>query len=467
MREKHIFWLLLVFIVYMHFEDLVKLYFNYHPIAHGFKYVFALVFFLIWIFQIGVVNTRFTIPLAVYLFFVFVQFINPLMFGKQGFMLSVIGSLYYIAFVPLFFVAHRVFDIERLKKTLWIVLGLACFSALAAHIQFFLGWQRYLQLMPYSHEMFLRTKNFVFHGPLAFSVKPPRYWYVAGIMISSIFVLSEKKKLIAGFLGLNCLLALALSGMRFAMAASFFSLMIVFFFGLRKQKISNAMRIAAVLILLLTMFFPFSMLPKQRYIQFITNPVGTYIQQRGRMWPQFFRDIVKYPLGTGLRAGGHIDTERFKVPDVSMRAGENYIAVIASQIGIFGLIAVLWLYVAIARKFYENLSLRRFRYFVSLGIFALLFSFMFEVGFFPGEGPSYWMFWLFSGVLFKIDKMEVQKMRKTYSLASESFFLRGIPDVRVWLLQSKFVKLGHRIFCCFRNSRFFRFIENIVKYAEI
>jgi len=429
--DRLVFLLLAVFIVFMNFEGYFKLKFNYHPLAQGFKYIFAFVFFLIVLFKIGISKTKMNTPLLVFSAFVFIQFLNPLMWQGNGLMLSSIGMLYYIAFVPLFFIGYKLLDLNKLKKILLLILILTTISALFAHFQFISiqndaqNFGFYTNTMGYPEESYSRIHNFALHGPLAFDVKPPRYWYSTGLMISLLFLFACKnKRIIYSILGINCLFALFMSGYRFAIVATAIALVIIFFFNFNTIKTRFKMRYLVFSgLMLLTLFIVLSPYLIKGFnvgrYQALANPVKEYFSQRGYTFISIFRSIVRFPMGIGLRGGGHVDDASFGVSAIrGIGGGDNYLLITASELGIASLIAIIWMFIAIKNCFTaNNYRLKGFNSILNITLFALLVSFMFEVGFLPGEGPSYWMFWLFSGALFRLNNVK-------WNLDFNSFFVR-------------------------------------------
>lgn len=423
------FCLICIFIIYMHFEGFIKLYFDYHYLAHGFKYIFSFAFFSIWMFKIGFPKNKGTWPVLAVFSLVTLQFLNPLMWEGQGHILSVIGALYYVAYLPLFFICYKTFDLKRTKIILYLILALVTFSAIVAHYQHHVGWRVYVHQLPWKLAIssgwndpeWISLRNFVFHGPLAFDVKPPRYWYVAGFVILLMFLFSfSLKKTIYPFyvlLALNSAMALWLSGYRFAILGTLIGVIIIL-----AANISVVVKRVKVYQIIIGLFvIVISTISIISYVgtggeggtynigryQRMINPVAEYINQRGYTWNCLVKNAINFPLGIGLRAGAHITDQSYRVSSLPVAVGDNWLLTVSAEVGILAFFSVIWIYVVAARQFITNLfALDGLKRSISIGCFAMLIIFVFEVGFLPGEGPSYWMFWLFLGILFKLNKMQ-------------------------------------------------------------
>jgi len=483
MKEKHIFWLIISFIVYMHFEGFLKLFFNFHPVMRSFKFVFSLLFLAIVIFKTKIPKTNLNLPVLIFCIFVFLQFFNPLMWKGYGLLLSIAGMFFQIAFVPLFFVSYKILDIDRLKKILYLILILATLSALFAHLQFYIGPGEYLRIMPYSLESKQMIGGFAGRGPIAFDVIPPSLWYLTGIIISLIFLFSSKRKIAYLLLSFNCLIALFLTGYRSGLLVSLLSffIIVIFNFNIIKKKniFRGLVRVLFILLIILIFLFPFlSEGNKQKYSTLV-NPVGVYIRERGFTWKVLIDNSLRYPFGVGLRSGQRVDETKFGVIKSPIYMGDNYFLMIAGELGFFALITLFWLYLVIIRRFVSNFyKLEGFKKFVNICLFALLFGLMISSGFIGN--PNSWMFWLFSGVLFKLDKIEEKrkldiikrkgKTNKIGLILSNSFFIKKLFNFLKerkynyeWIQESFIVRIPLKLYLFSKHSIVFKFFDRLFK----
>jgi hypothetical protein len=424
-KDSWIFWLIVVFVVYMHFEGFIKLLFDYTPAVQGFKYVFSFAFFSIWVFKIGIPKSKLSWPMFFLFLLTVIQFLNPLVWEGNGLVLSMIGALYYVAYLPLFFICFKILDLDRTKKLLVLILVLVSLSAVIAHYQYSVGWRAYVRQYPWKlayteiwqDPEWISIRNFVFHGPMAFDCKPPRYWYASGIIISFAFVFSFsiKKYMYPVYiiLALNASVALFTSGYRFALLATVIGLFIMLLanlsFLLKKFRVWHLIIGAVALVVLIAAavsYIGIDEYNRSRYERLL-NPIGEYINQRGYTWLGIISNAEKLPFGSGLRGGSHFGAGSFGVSAIWQPKGDNWLLTLSAEAGVLAMIAVLVIYYRAAREFLTNLfTLKALKRSLSIGCFAMLVIFIFEVGFLPGEGPSYWMFWVFSGILFKLKEMK-------------------------------------------------------------
>ena len=491
MKENNIFRLILIFLVYMNFEGFFKLYFEYHPIAHAFKYVFALIFLLICVFQTGFPKTSLNAPIFLFTVLVFLQFINPLMWQGKGILLSIGGALFHLGFIPLYFISYKILDEGRVKKIMILLLALATFSAFIAHIEFFLfPNDSYVKYLPYTPEMIRRIRGSIMHGPVVFGPLPPTLDYLVASVIALIFFYqSNKKNAFYLLLSLNLLLALFLSGIRIHILTGLLVFTLLLLLGskftIRKFTLRTLRGILfaclAVILSVKALLPLFSGWNMWRYSEMLLNPIGTYIQRRGFTWIDMLENSLSHPLGVGLRGGMKVDEIAYGISKTPINMHDNYLLILTGEIGAIILLPLFWMYLTVIKRFFSNYrKLTGLSQFTNIGFFSLIFGFMVSNGFMAGGMPNHWLFWIFSAVLFNLGKKDtIKKTRKQAQemksvnvkkpMLSDSYIIGTFykileeKDHSMWLRESQIHGLILKLKSYITNSKAFNYMKKLLK----
>jgi len=423
MKKNYLFGLIAIFIIFMHFEGFLKLFFDYSPLVHGLKYVFAAVFFIIWI--INLKNYKYPpISYLILLFsiFVFIQFLNPLMWSKGGFLLSMLGLFYYLSFIPLFFIVYNTFDKKKIHFLMFLIIFLATLSALFSYFQFSLGVPNYLNFMPYSATDFV-VSHAAAYGPIAFDLIPPFFWYLSGMIFCLYFYFLGKNRFFSFLLAINLFTAILLTGLRSGILLSFISLLIFFIFRinqtLEKRNIKKLLILFLVIVLVFSFIFAnLNDYQINRYLD-LKNPIHSYFEKRGFTWSNSLELVKTYPLGAGLRHAGIIPSSEFGVPPITLYAGDNYFNIVLSELGIFGLISLLLLfYFSIKEVLINYFGSKFFEERLKIATFFSLIMPMIILTIFGN--PYGFLFWIFLGVLIKPLELENSSLDKNNKMVASS-----------------------------------------------
>lgn len=484
MNEKNIFRLILIFITFIHFEGFLKLYFDYHPIIHGFKYVFAVIFFLIWVIDIRTFKTELSYPIALFSIFVLIQLINPLMLQGKGILLSMLGLFYQIGYLPLFFIGYKIINQERIKKLMYWIIGLSSLSAITAHIQSAIGVPQFLVYMPYKSTEFVLS-HVGAYGPIAFDLVPPVSWYLIGLIFCMYFVLLNKNKLLFSLLGLNLLAANLMTGKRIGIVILFITVAIFLIFRIKQTlQFKNIKKIViAFLFCIIILIFFFTTLAnenqRERYLS-LKNPIKAYLKNNGFTWINMINLILKYPFGGGLRHANIIPNERFGIKPLAVYTGDNYLNIVFGELGVpgfFSLIILFYFILKIGIKNYFEINNKESKLIISC-LLSIIISFMISSIY---GTPNGWAFWLFLGIIINIpnlhlnqEKEEVNKtiegsktMISLKNIFKDSIFNKIIKVKKDFILfdiikESKASLFFLRILDIIKNSTFYKLIKRII-----
>jgi len=482
MKDENIFRLIVLFIVFMHFEGFLKLFFNYHPLIHGLKYVFATVFFIIWLVDIEKFKTPIHYPMILFCIFVFIQLLNPLMWSPGGIIISILGLFYQIGYLPLFFIGYKILNKNRLTKLMLLIILLATLSAITAHVQYKIGVPNYINLMPYTATPFVIGHANVY-GPIAFDLIPPNWWYMAGLIFCLYFYFSGEHRLLFSVLGLNLLAAILMSGLRMSMLLSGVAVCMFLLFRIKQalsskdiKKIAFALIFAAVILaFLVTNILTESQ--KERYI-LLANPIAAYIDQRGFTYLQIKDTILKYPFGAGLRHGG-IETNVEADSTEFVNAGDNYFNGVLGELGILGFISLIVLFYFILKKGLANyFSVRDKKSKLTIAAFTSII-FVFMIGSIYGS-PNGWMFWMFSAIVLNTTYLnrngtdeENKVMDGSVLMSNIKKLFRGSIFNRIiqsgknkeplsFLKNSKTISFFEKVFDFIKNSMVYKLVKMII-----
>jgi hypothetical protein len=441
----------------MHFEGFLKLFFNYHPLIHGFKYIFATVFFLIWIIDIKAFKTQLSYPIALFSIFVLIQFLNPLMLQGKGPILSVLGLFYQIGYLPLFFIGYKILNKERITKLMYWIIGLSTLSAIFAHIQYMIGYPDYLSLMPYQATEFVLS-HASSYGPIAFGLIPPTGWYMVGLIFCLYFYFLDKKKFLFSILGLNLIAAILMSGLRIGMLTSAVAIIVFLTFRIKQTltiKNIKKIAIASVLGILLLSFLLTNVLSERqiRRYEVLKNPIKAYIETRGFTWINTVNLILYYPFGGGLRHANIIPSERFGVKPLTVYTGDNYFNKVLGELGIPGFLALLILFYFITKisiNNYFNINNKENRLAIA-AFFSILIIFMIVSIY----GTNSLMFWLFSAIIINIPHLSTRGMDEENKIVEKSFVMASTKNTFKGSILNKILKTkkDNIIFNAVRNSK--------------
>jgi len=475
MKENNVFKLLLIFIIFMHFEGFLKLYFNYNPLIHGFKYIFATIFFLIWIINIKKFKTPISYPIALFSIFVLIQFLNPLMWQGKGILLSILGLFYQIGYLPLFFIGYKILNKERIRKLMYWIIGLSTISAITAHIQYMIGHPDYLSLMPYQATNFVLSHGNVY-GPIAFDLIPPTTWYMAGLIFCFYFYFLNKKRFLFSILGLNLIAAILMSGLRIGMLTSAIAIMIFLTFRIKQTLTTKNVKKIAIAsifgILLLSLLFTNVLNDRQRSrYEILKNPIKAYIEKRGFTWINTGKLILNYPFGGGLRHGGVVPDldKRFGISPLNVYTGDNYFNIVLGELGISGFLILFILFYFITKKSinnYFNINNKESRLIIA-AFFSLLIIFMMTSIY----GVQGLMFWLFLSIIINIPNQFEERMDEENKIIEKSATIINTKNIFKGSILNKILKTkkDNIIFEILKNSKiisFFEYIFNIFKNSK-
>jgi len=479
MKEENTFRLLLIFIIYMHFEGFLKLFFNYHPIIHTFKYIFAIIFFLTWIIDIKIHKTKISYTLALFSIFVLIQFLNPLMWQGKGILLSVLGLFYQIGYLPLFFIGYKILNKERIKKLMYLIIGLSTISAITAHIQYLIGHPDYLYLMPYKATEFVISHGHVY-GPIAFDLIPPVFWYMAGLIFCLNFYFLNKRKNLFSLLGLNLIAAILTSGLRTGMLFSAVAIILFLIFRINQTlTIRNIKKIAILFVfgIIILGFLLTNVLDerqKDRY-EILKNPFKAYIEKRGFTWTNTIKLIKNYPLGIGLRHGGEtissINPEKFGIQKSGIWMGDNYFNIVIGELGLIGffsLIILFYFIIKIGINNYIKINNKEIRVLIS-SFLSIIIVFMMSSIY---GTPNSWMFWLFSPIIVKMPFSPKEGKDYQNKVIEKSIVMINIKNIFKGsifnsLLKRKKENLFFSIFKKSKTILFFGKGLNLIKNSKI
>ncbi len=436
--------LLFIFIIYMHFEGFLKLLSGYHPLLHGFKYFFAAAFLfiaIIWYRPKGF--SALDVAILLYGLVIFFQLWNPLMQEGQGMLLSFIGAVWYLGFIPLLYICRELFRSQYVMHIIFkLVIALSSFSGLVAYLQHLTGYG-YLKIM-YSPVMRERINNAAHHGPLAFDVIPPVYWYITALVFIMYFITqylnrhpihiprecsslstffsTHKKLLMMGIIFIHLITSVWLGGYRlailiaFASVVTYWALHVAYLRRTQSRLFPSALIAGSFLLMLLFLgstlgYLVISDRMQEKY-DTMMSPLSSYLEERGFTWLHSAEMTLRYPAGTGLRGALRLDPARFGVSSVSdVHIIDNYVATTVAEAGIAGLLGLLFVFAHLVILFIriirmhlakdgraaETSSSHHQVFSKTAASGTLLTLFILTTAYF--ETPLTFMFWILAGVL--------------------------------------------------------------------
>ncbi|MBD3387330.1 MAG: hypothetical protein GF416_00085 [Candidatus Altiarchaeales archaeon] len=483
MKDDHVFRALLFFIVYMHFDSFIKLVTGYHPLAHGFKYVIAAYLAFLAFLRVRDYRSPITVPILVFTSVVLAQLFNPLMLTGKGVLLSVLGLFYQVGYMPLFFIGYRLLDRERIDKLMKLLIFLAALSSLLAVFQLSVGFPEYLDYMPYEPTEFMIAHAYGY-GPIAFDLLPPVHWYILGFIFCLCFFYRGQNRLLYGLIALDLLSFTIMSGIRMGILAMFSSILVfavlrfnqmVTFKNVKKIALTLAVGLIVMLVLFDNFLVPYQ---RQRYLE-LEDPIHAYWRSRGFAWKTLPDILLRYPLGAGLRHSEMISPQLFGVEPLDIYLGDIYLRIVAAELGIPGLAALLFLYLIIVKEFIRAYNSERgFEARVVMASFISLAAISMMMNIYGNGG---WTLWLSLGVVFgasdyygrgqrdvKNKMVEASIMKTTLQNAFNESRLNNLLLSGSWtaaydiLRSSKLsLLLGHSETILIK-SRFFRILRKIV-----
>lgn len=416
--------LTIIFITYMFFEGYLKISFDSHLIILGLKYLFAVIFFVVLLANIKKLKINIETGIIIlYALITAVQIFNPLLFSLKGLFVSLAGLAWqigFITFAPLFPIIFK--DKKDIEIIFKLIIGLSTISAIVSYFQLFFRTETY-NLMYFFKDKIPST-GYMGRSPLGFGITPPVVWY----FISTIFCLhflfkKEQKNKAAYFLLLsNILTALFITGLRMVVLLTAISSFIFILINHKRifNKKPTKYAIIGVIVLIIaigTISPSITEINKAKYAELL-NPFETYKAQRGWTWKIALEIIEQYPLGTGLRGGGRINTEDFGIKSIDIYTRDNYILPKLAETGIPGLTIYALLCAYLLIKGFRIILTEKSEYIKLLTTTALsiLIAFMIGLGF--NGGPQAFISWILIGLLFNIEsknKFDIKKMFKTFN----------------------------------------------------
>lgn len=471
--QAKILWILAGFIVFMHFEGILKLLFSYHPLIHGAKYYFfSILFALICITRKETLEIP-PISFAILLYAVAVglQFLNPIMWVGRGLILSTVGLFNYLAYVPLFFITASMLDAKAIHKIMGLIIGLATLSALLAHFQYYIGDAAWFAMMPFEPTHFIRSHSFKW-GPVAFDVMPPVFWYLPGLIFSLHFYFQDRYRFLMTLLVLNFLAAILPSGFRKGILMGLVCILVYLFFRIHQiLEFKHLKRIAISLVcagLIFGFFYEQVLDETERYrLDSIKNPIEGYIRERGFTWKYTPKIISLYPLGAGLRHAGRWGSEAFGVSRPRTWFGDNYFNTILGELGIFGLISLLTVYYFAAKHaagaYLLSEDKQKRMLIACFGALLLVFA---GGGIFGN--PVAWMFWLYLGILFRVPQLDDRTVEKRNTLLEDSLLFSKATDTMRGSFMGKWldVKADSKILQIIGVSETARFFQRVIAFIR-
>jgi len=470
MRRNYIFGWLIFFIFYMHFEGFLKLYFGYHPVIHGLKYIFASVFIFLIIRYPAKFRTPLTVPIIFFAAFVLVQLFNPIMWQGKGYLLSILGAYYYLGYVPLFFIGYSLLDKKQVYALMYFIISLATLSSLFAYFQYSLGVPEFMEFMPYEPTAWVKQH---IYGPNAFSLIPPDYWYLTGLIFCLYFYFKEKKRFLFFVLGSNLIVSIIISNLRAGIVVTLFTLLVFFLMRLQQVfRIKHIKKIITMFVVALFVFLFFYSSVWDKYTinryKAISNPVEGYISTRGFTWTKCLPQIITtYPFGSGLRHAEIIPAEKFGVEPLEVYTGDNYFNIILAELGVPGFIAFLFLlYFVLAtifKRYLDSPNKEERLLIAALGSLILGFLAISITG-----NPTGWMLWLFLGILVRSEDFKGPDSDEPNEAINESgFFSFMVKLFRGSIFSRIFKKENFQLFYDFiSKSKFAAFMELSLKQIK-
>jgi len=252
---------------------------------------------------------------------------------------SIVYFLRLVSYIALFYlVLNTITTHKRFYYLLWVIFLTVSFYALYGILQYRgLIEKNYWAEANSLASRFINSNHFVDY--LTMSIFP-----MLGLLISGHSFLM--KLFILPLLGLNCI-ALIYTQSRFGwlsflLASAIFIILLFKYSGISQKKFSLFVFMLVACSLLLVAFFGKDVILKR--FQAISGTGYYSIIQRVQIWWGTLKAIVHYPWGTGLGTFEHvypqfrIHSDRFRVD----YAHNGYLQ-IALELGILGLIVVIWL----------------------------------------------------------------------------------------------------------------------------